>query len=259
MVRSLEDFGRLQIHAGRELQKGDDPRTDHRRGFTRISRAGIPKRPLPNCQAGPTALSTPLFSTPRCRGVGTPSWAGPLTTSLRGLWVSGYLPRAMADRAQGRRPDNRPGGDDSDPGLASRRERGLNCHQTEYSRTSVDCVNAKRGGGPKTPLYEGKGPENPGVVAPTSLPSSSTVVIQPIDKVLNFPAVLRRHGTHRAATRCLLRLQPEFHFCCPYRDCIMSIFLDDGTPCDCHTPPVIDVGRFSVLACCHLMRGTLQR
>ena len=32
-----------------------------------------------------------------------------LTTSLRGLWVSGYLPRAMADRAQGRRPDNRPG------------------------------------------------------------------------------------------------------------------------------------------------------
>ena len=41
------------------------------RGFTRISRAGIPKRPLPNCQAGPTALSTPLFSTPRCRGVGT--------------------------------------------------------------------------------------------------------------------------------------------------------------------------------------------
>ena len=31
------------------------------RGFTRISRAGIPKRPLPNCQAGPTALSTPLF------------------------------------------------------------------------------------------------------------------------------------------------------------------------------------------------------
>ena len=98
--------------------------------------------------------------------VGTPSWAGPLTTSLRGLWVSGYLPRAMADRAQGRRPDNRPGGDDSDPGLASRRERGPNCHQTEYSRTSVDCINTKRSGGPKTPLYEGQGPENLGVVAP---------------------------------------------------------------------------------------------
>ena len=98
--------------------------------------------------------------------MGTPSWAGPLTTSLRGLWVSGYLLRAMANLAQGRRPDNRPGGDDSDPGLASRRERGLNCHQTEYSRTSVDCTNAKRGGGPKTPMCEGKGPENPGVVSP---------------------------------------------------------------------------------------------
>ena len=31
------------------------------REFTRISRAGTPKRPLPNCQAGPTASSTPLF------------------------------------------------------------------------------------------------------------------------------------------------------------------------------------------------------
>ena len=84
---------------------------------------------------------------------------------------------------------------------------------------------------------------------PTSLPSSSTVVIQFLDKVLNFRAVLRRHGTHRAATRCPLRLHPEFHFCCPSRDCIMSIFLDDGTPCHCRTPPVNDVGRFSELAC----------
>ena len=32
-----------------------------------------------------------------------------------------------------------------------------------------------------------------------ALPSSSAVVIQFIDKVLNFPAVLRRHGTHRPA------------------------------------------------------------
>ena len=82
--------------------EGRRPKNRSWMGFTRISRAGIPKRPLPNCQAGPTASSTP-----RCRGVGTPSWTGPLTTSLRGLWVSGYLPRAMADRAQGRRPENR--------------------------------------------------------------------------------------------------------------------------------------------------------
>ena len=41
-----------------------------------------------------------------------------------------------------------------------------NCHKRRYSQTSVDCINTKRRGGPKTPLYEGKGPENPGVVAP---------------------------------------------------------------------------------------------
>ena len=28
----LEDFGRWQIHAGRELPKGDDPSTDHKKG-----------------------------------------------------------------------------------------------------------------------------------------------------------------------------------------------------------------------------------
>ena len=37
----------LAVPRWRELPRGDDPRTDHR-GFTRISRAGIPKRPLPN-------------------------------------------------------------------------------------------------------------------------------------------------------------------------------------------------------------------
>ena len=56
---------------------------------------------------GTTALTTPplvkgrvrlpkqrhSFSTPRCRGVGTLcANTGPLTTSLRGLWVSGLLP-----------------------------------------------------------------------------------------------------------------------------------------------------------------------
>ena len=104
--------------------------------------------------------------------MGTPSWAGPLTTCLRGLWVSGYLPRAMADRAQGRRPDNRPGGDDSDPGLASRRELRPNCHKRRYSQTSVDCIIREKGRGPEDPtMYEGQGPENPSVVAPFAVAS----------------------------------------------------------------------------------------
>ena len=40
-------------------------------------------------------------------------------------------------------------GDDSDPGLASRRGCVLTATK-RYSLTSVDCINAKRGGGPKT-------------------------------------------------------------------------------------------------------------
>ena len=43
------------------------------RGLTQISRAGNPKRQLSNCQAGPTASSTPLLLIAQNRGVGTPS------------------------------------------------------------------------------------------------------------------------------------------------------------------------------------------
>ena len=104
--------------------------------------------------------------------MGTPSWAGPLTTSLRGLWVSGYLPRARADRAQGRRPDNGRGGDDSDLGLASRRESDLgDCHKRSTLKPGWTASMRKGAGGPKTPLCEGQGPENPGVVAPFAVAS----------------------------------------------------------------------------------------
>ena len=65
---------RLQIHAGRELPKGDDPRTDHGWGFTRISRAGNPKRKRPNCQ--------------RCRRPDAVGWA-PLVGQARWLPPSG--------------------------------------------------------------------------------------------------------------------------------------------------------------------------
>ena len=104
--RPLEDFGRWQIR--RELPKGDDPRTDHRKGADSN---------LPGWQPKETASSLPnradcfINATPY-RSPDAVGWAPlvgrPLTTSLRGLWVSGYLPRAMADRAQGRRPENRP-------------------------------------------------------------------------------------------------------------------------------------------------------
>ena len=75
--RPLEDFGRWQIHAGRDLPKGDDHEPIIERGLTQISRAGNPKRPLPDCQAGPTASSTPLF-----RDAQKPWWA-PLVGQAR--------------------------------------------------------------------------------------------------------------------------------------------------------------------------------
>ena len=200
VVPSTRGFWSLADPPWKRVTEGRRPKIIER-GLTQISRAGNPKRPHPNCQ-GRLLHQRHCSKTPRCRGVGTPSWAGPLTTSLRGLCVSGYLLRAMADRAQGRRPDNRPGGDDSDPGLASRRERGLNCHQTEYSRTSVDCINAKRGGGPKTPLYEGQGPENPGVVAPFAVASCRGNCRHAVD---------RRLGKIDLRP-CLPRVQSSFSF-----------------------------------------------
>ena len=90
------------------------------------------------------------------------------------------------------------GGSLVSPGLASQRDRFLTARRLSNQR---GLRLTKRGGGPRTPLCEGKGPENPGVVAPfccyglsrqpqarsgqtvgedrpTSLPSSFAVVNQ---------------------------------------------------------------------------------
>ena len=83
--------------------------------------------------------------------------AGPLATSLRGLWVSGLLPPYNGGPSQGRRPDNRPGGDDSDPGLASRRESSLTAKNKKGTPVTAWAASTH---------CEGKGPENPNVVAP---------------------------------------------------------------------------------------------
>ena len=78
--------------------------------------------------------------------------AGPLATSLRGLWVSGLLPPSNGAPSQGRRPENRPGGDDSDPGLASGRESSL----TAKNKKVLSCQrglhqHAAKGRDPRTP------------------------------------------------------------------------------------------------------------
>ena len=58
------------------------------RGLTQISRAGNPKRQLPDCQAGPTASSTPLLLDAQMPWGGHPlcGW----------LWVSVLLPPKKA-------------------------------------------------------------------------------------------------------------------------------------------------------------------
>ena len=126
-VAAIETAGlSLAVPRWRELPKGDDPRTDHRRVSLVSPGLASQRDRFPIAKQGRLLYQRHCSVTPRSRGVGTPTWAGPLTTSLWGIWVSGYLPRAMADRAQGRRPDNRPsdtGGGLITPGLASQRER----------------------------------------------------------------------------------------------------------------------------------------
>ena len=69
--------------------------------------------------------------------MGTPGWAGPLTTSLRGLWVSGYLP------------------------LASRRESDFgNCHATDKSTIKPASVQ-KRAGAQRPYCAKGRDPRTP--------------------------------------------------------------------------------------------------
>ena len=148
-----------QSHAGESYQRATTQGPIRVRGFTRISRAGNPKRKRPNCHN----------KTPRCRGVGTPSWTGPLTTSLRGLWVSGYLPPdngGPCERAATRKPTKQPRGltQNSRAGNPKRTRPKLPTDRILSNQRGLQ--RTKRGGDPKTPLCEGKGPENPGVVAP---------------------------------------------------------------------------------------------
>ena len=97
--------------------------------------------------------------------MGTLGVAGPLTTSLRGLWVSGLLPPDKGGpnkRAATLEPTKR--GRGPDPGLASRRESDL----TAAKRGTLEpaWVLRKREGAQRPQCAKGKGPEDPGVAAP---------------------------------------------------------------------------------------------
>ena len=142
--------------------------------------------------------------------------AGPLATSLRGLWVSGLLPPhtgGPSSRAATRKPTRR-----GRLGRGIRRESFLTAKNKRYSRISVVCINALRRGGTRRPWSE----------------------LQSSARELSPAACSSRVPISFVAIS--VSLQPEFHFFCPCRDCIMRIFLDAGTPCDCRAPPMNDVG-----------------
>ena len=77
--------------------------------------------------------------------------AGPLANSLRGLWVSGLLPSCNGGPSQGRRPENRPGGDDSDPWAGIPKRKLPNCQRQKGTpRVSVGYINTAKGRDPRT-------------------------------------------------------------------------------------------------------------
>ena len=140
--------------------------------MTQISGAGNPKRQLSNCQAGPTASSTPLLLTPRCRGVDTLCVAGPLATSLRGLWVSGLLPpdsggpyQSAATLEPSVRRRGRLG-----PRAGVLKRKRPNCHSCPKGTHLPAWVLHQGEGPPKTPVHGGEG--TPGVDAPLHLTQS---------------------------------------------------------------------------------------
>ena len=122
----------------------------------------------------------------------------------------------MADRAQGRRPENRPGGGRLGPraGIPKRTRPKLPPNGILSNQRGLH--QCEKGRGPKDPTVRRAGTREPRrrgatlllrVVAATAGAQWTdgwgrstyvlAVVIQFIDNVLNFPAVLRRHGTHR--------------------------------------------------------------
>ena len=100
--------------------------------------------------------------------MGTPSWAGPLATSLRGLWISGLLPPyngGPCARAATRKPTRR---GRLGPRAGSPKRSRPNFHKKRYSRTVLH-----QGEGPQRPqCVMVKGPKDPGVAAPLHLAQS---------------------------------------------------------------------------------------
>ena len=92
------------------------------------------------------------FSTPRCRGVGTLCVAGPQATSLRGLWVSGFLPPCnggLCGRAATLEPTRRRRGR-LEPRAGNPKRQRPNCHLRPKGTLEPAWV-LRQGVGPQRP------------------------------------------------------------------------------------------------------------
>ena len=104
--------------------------------------------------------------TPRSRGVGTPRVGRPadyLPQGTVGQWLPAPCNGGPCTRAATQEPTRR-GRLGSRAGIPKRTRPKLPTNVLLSNQRGLQ--HTKRGGGPKTPHCEGKGPENPGVVAP---------------------------------------------------------------------------------------------
>ena len=126
--------------------EGGDPRTDHSKKGTTRTRAGIPKRLRPIAQM-------PRGGHPSCD-------TAPLTTSLRGLWVSGSAGTGQwwnVRRGGDPKADQVTQGADSElPGWQPKETASFSATDKRNSRNSVGGISAPNG----------RRAKNPGVAAP---------------------------------------------------------------------------------------------
>ena len=152
VVSSTRGFWSLAGPRWMRFTEGRRPKDRSRIGGSLVSPGLATRRDRGlNCQKqGTTASSTPLLIiAPDAVGWAPSVWQAHwlLPSGDCGSVASCQL--AMADRAQGR-PDDRPGGDDSDPGLASRRDRGLNCPEEVLSNQRGLRQHTLKGRDPRT-------------------------------------------------------------------------------------------------------------
>ena len=133
--------------------KGGDPRTDHTRKGTTRTLGWHPRR---DC------VLTANARRPEAVGWAPSVCAGPLTTSLRGLLVSGPpATRQVVECTKARRLKNRPSADSELPGWQPKEKAAQLPQKRRTLETAWEASVHKKGGALKTPVYKGEGTQEP--------------------------------------------------------------------------------------------------